>query len=43
MGEGQKWDPFPKCGARLGYHLLQGPILGESPHPRALPYTSSPG
>jgi len=42
MGEGHKWDPFPECGAKLGYHLLKGPIFGESPHPRALPYTSRP-
>ncbi len=38
-GKAHGWWTFPKCGARLGYHLILGPLFCECPYPRALPYT----
>jgi hypothetical protein len=30
---------FSKCGCRLRYHIVLGPLFWESTDPRALPYT----
>jgi len=38
-GKAHGWWTFPKCRARLGYHLILGPLFCECPYPRALPFT----
>jgi len=29
------WETFPKCEAKLGYHLILGPLFWECPYLRA--------
>jgi hypothetical protein len=31
MVKAHEWGRFPKCRARLGYHLILGPYLGTPP------------
>jgi len=37
-----RWGTFPKCEAKLPYHLLVGPLFWGCLHPNPLGYTKGP-
>jgi hypothetical protein len=41
-GDAHGWGTFPKCEAKLNYHLAIGPSILECPQPKALHYIYTP-